>query len=186
MADDDRTAALLDTALALAAERGWYALALADIAGAAGVSLAELYRVFASKTAILAALVSHTDRAVLAMAPGELAAEPPRDRLFDILMRRFDVLAPHKPALAAVFRDGPRDPLAMLGLAPHLLKSMAWMLAAAGLSAHGLAGALRIKVLAAIYLVTVRTWLADESLDMARTMAALDARLRRAGRLFEG
>ncbi len=57
---------------------------------------------------------------------------------------------------------------------------MAAMLEAAGIASGGLAGALRTKGLAAIYLATLRDWFGDDTADKAKTMAALDARLRRA------
>jgi hypothetical protein len=59
---------------------------------------------------------------------------------------------------------------------------MAWTLEASGIATGGLRGVLRIKALAALYLATMRTWLADESADNAATMAALDRNLKRAGR----
>ncbi|MEX2008564.1 MAG: TetR family transcriptional regulator, partial [Dongiaceae bacterium] len=78
---------ILARALALAATRGWGSLALADIAAAAKVSMAELYVLYPSKPALVAAFLRDTDRRVLA----GLEAEPPegsaRDRLFDVLMR---------------------------------------------------------------------------------------------------
>jgi len=63
---------------------------------------------------------------------------------------------------------------------PALLNSMRWMLEAAGVSASGWIGAARVKLLLGIYLSVLRVWLADDSPDMTRTMAALDSRLRRA------
>ena len=44
---------VIETALRLAAERGWANLALADIAAAAKLPLADLYASYPSKTAIL-------------------------------------------------------------------------------------------------------------------------------------
>jgi len=170
---------VIEVALRLAAERGWANLALADIAAAAKLPLADLYASYPSKTAILAALSRSVDRRVLAGLEGG-SEESTRDRLFDLIMKRFDALAPHRDGLAAVARDAGRDPLAALcGLGP-LARSMALMLEAAGVSSSGLAGALRTKGLGAIYLATMRDWFRDDSADKARTMAALDARLRRA------
>ena len=66
---------------------------------------------------------------------------------------------------------------------------MAWMLEGAGLSAAGITGALRVKVLLGVWTATVRVWLRDEDPDLGRTMAALDRNLRRAdglGSLFGG
>lgn len=56
---------------------------------------------------------------------------------------------------------------------------MAWMAEAAGLPTEGLRGRLRVKALTALYALTLRDWVADDSPDMARVMAALDSRLRR-------
>jgi AcrR family transcriptional regulator len=166
-------------ALKLAAERGWSAIALADIATAAELSLADLYAAYPSKTAILEALSRDVDRRVLTGVEVD-ATETPRDRLFDILMKRFDALAPYRDGLAAVARDARRDPTIGLCHAGQLRRSMAAMLEAAGISSAGLTGALRTRGLAAIYLATLRDWFRDDTADKAKTMAALDGRLRRA------
>ena len=176
---DDR---LLDAALDVIAANGWRAATMAEIALRAGVSLADLYALFPSKPHLLAALLAHTDRRVLA-APVADAAEGARDRLFDVLMRRFDALQPHKGAYLRLMRELPFDPPAMRALLPRLVRAMRWMVEAAGLSASGPAGFLRTRGLALIYLNSLRTWAGDDSPDMARTMAALDRDLRRADAL---
>lgn len=166
-------------ALDLAAREGWERVSLADIAKAAGAKLSELYAVFPSKRAILTAFSRGIDARVLDDLPQAEEAESPRDRLFDVLMRRFDALEPHRAGLEAVLRATPRDPVgALCGLAV-LVQSMAWMLEAAGIPASGLRGAVRAKALALLYGWVLRTWLSDESPDKARTMAALDGGLRR-------
>jgi hypothetical protein len=63
-----------------------------------------------------------------------------------------------------------------------LLSSQLWMLEAAGVDTSGPAGALRVTGLAAIYASVFRTWLEDDDPGQARTMAALDRRLRRGER----
>jgi ubiquinone biosynthesis protein COQ9 len=52
------------------------------------------------------------------------------------------------------------------------------MLEAAGIATHGIGGVIAVKLTAAAYLATGRTWLRDESPDLAPTMAQLDRRLR--------
>ena len=177
----DRAALIVDAALKRAARDGWQALSLADLATEAGISVLQLYGVFCSKTAILEAFHRRIDAAVIAGA-GEAEGERPRDRLFDTLMRRFDALLPYKAAVRAIARDMPADPLAALCGVPALLNSMGWMLEISGVSATGWRGRARAKLLFGIYLSVLRTWFADESADMTRTMAALDAQLRRSER----
>ncbi|MBI1778144.1 MAG: TetR family transcriptional regulator [Proteobacteria bacterium] len=172
---------IVDAALALAAERRWREVALADIAQRAGVTLVDVYRHCPSKAAALAAFSRRIDAAVLAGAAGEDADEAgPRDRLFDVIMRRLDALAPYKQGVASIMADLPADPISALAQQRPFLRSMAWMLEAAGLSGAGLAGALRVRGLALVYLSTLRVWLADDGADLARTMAALDRSLKRA------
>jgi AcrR family transcriptional regulator len=170
---------IVDAALALAAREGWRSISLAAIAAEAGMTVLELYAVYRSKAAILEAFHRRVDAAALAGAEGE-GDERPRDRLFDVIMRRFDALSAHKAAVAAITRDAAADPLVALCGVPALLNSMGWMLEAAGVSASGWVGRARVKLLLGIYLSVFRVWLADDSTDMTRTMAALDARLRNA------
>ncbi|MGB1548521.1 MAG: TetR family transcriptional regulator [Alphaproteobacteria bacterium] len=176
----DKARAVAAAALELAAEKGWQNVSLHDIALRTNVSLSELYKEYLSREAILDAFVRSIDAEVLANRDKDMAQESPRDRLFDILMRRFDALRPYKKGIAAVLRDAPRDPMALgLGVCRYLI-SMTWMLEGAGVSTAGLHGALRVKGLAAIYFGVLQIWLADETEDQGRTMAALDRWLKRA------
>jgi AcrR family transcriptional regulator len=174
---------VIDAALDLAAERGWHRTSLADIAAAAKLSLAELYLLYPSKRAILASFVGRIDRAMLAGGPAE--GESARDRLFDVLMRRFEALKPHKAGVEAIARAAGTDPIAALCGAQRLVRSMAWTLEAAGIPASGMLGRARAKGLAALYLATARVWLGDDTPDLSRTMAALDKGLGRLQKIAE-
>jgi AcrR family transcriptional regulator len=169
--------ALVAVALRLAATEGWRGLSLVDIAGEAGVSLVDAYTAVPSKSALLAAVLAGVDRRVLAGGPAD--GDCPRDRLFDVLMRRFDALQESRQAYIAILDDVVFDPLALAPVLPDFARSMAWMLGAAAVPTDGLLGNLRVKVLSALYLSVLRTWRDDDSLDLARTMAALDRGLGR-------
>jgi AcrR family transcriptional regulator len=177
-APQDPGPAIIAAAMRLAAERPWSEIPLAEIAAAAGLSLIELYRIFPSKPAILTALARQVDAAVLAQPVDP--ADLPRDRLFDVLMRRFDALRPSRPGLKRIAGDLRRLRLDALPALAALPRSMAWMLEAASIPAAGLRGALSARILGAAYLSAFRTFLEDDSTDLARTMATLDRALRRA------
>jgi AcrR family transcriptional regulator len=174
--DADR---IIDATLARVASEGWRHLSLAAIADAAELPIVRVYRTFGSKQAILRGLYRRVDAAALAEPPPAEPAERPRDRLFDLLMRRFDTLQPYKPALEVLGRELRGDPVTVLCAGASLLHSMRWMLEATNISTGGLHGALAVKLTAAAYLSTMRVWQRDDSPDLARTMASLDARLRR-------
>ncbi len=167
---------LIAAALALAAEHGWRRLTMAKISAEAGLPLAEAYRLFRSKSALFAGFRRGIDEAVLG-GPAASANDPLRDRLFDVLMRRFEALKPHRAALKVILRDSLGTP-GMIKLGPGLMRSMSWMLAAAGFSVGGCRGRLVTRLVAALYLSVLPAFFQDESGDLGSTMALLDRRLR--------
>jgi ubiquinone biosynthesis protein COQ9 len=175
IADADR---IIDAALALIAAEGWRKLSLAAVAIEAGVPILQVHRLFPSRIAVLCAALRRVDEAVLSIPTEPEAGERPRDRLFDLLMRRFDALQPHRESLETLRRDLPTDPLATIAVAGTLVCSMRLMLEAAGIACRGVGGTIAVKLVAAAYLAAAHTWARDESPDLAPTMAALDRRLR--------
>lgn len=173
---------IIDAAMALAAERGWNRVELRDIAAETGLTLADIRKDFSCRESILAGFVARIDREVLKAPDTDVVGETDHDRLFDVLMRRFDALDPYKEALRAIGRDLRREPLTAACLMPHGLNSMAWMLEAAGMSSTGWKGRLRAKALGLVWLRVAATWMDDDSEDHGPTMAALDKALRQAAR----
>jgi ubiquinone biosynthesis protein COQ9 len=170
---------IVSAALKLAAERPWSDITLLNIAEEAGLTLADLRQEFATKSEILIAFARGIDDQVLRNAPaGNGGAVASRDAIFDIVMSRFDALAPHKPALRAIAESTVFEPALLM----NLLASQHWMLQAAGFGTEGLVGGLRVAGLASVYASVFRTWLEDDDPGLARTMAALDRRLRRGER----
>jgi AcrR family transcriptional regulator len=180
-----RTKDPIDAALALAAEQAWGTITLGAIAKRAGLPLAELIERFPSKTAILVAFSRRIDGAMLKAHDLALAGEPAHDRLFDVVMKRLDALAPHRPALRSIVRGAPCDVEAVCAGACALRRSLTLMLEAAGLSSSGLLGAVRRKGLALIYLDTLRVWLNDDSDGFDHTMTRLNGHLQRTARFIE-
>lgn len=175
---------IVDNALELAAIKGWAQTSLHDIAAAAGLTLAAMHSTYPSKTAIVAAYTTRVDEAVLNDIDSDLADKSSRERLFDVLMKRFDAMNPHKEAVRSILRASTSDVEALARGPLSLYRSMRWMMEAANIPSSGVRGQLRIKGLALIYLAVLRTWFNDDSEDMSRTMASLDRQLNRADRLL--
>jgi AcrR family transcriptional regulator len=171
--------------LALLAEKPIEQIGFAEIAKEARVSLGQLRDAFASPLAILAAHIKAIDRAVLAADLSDMAEEPPRERLFDVLMRRLEVLAPHREAVRSLLRSARRRPPLALALNGLAVRSQQWMLSAAGINASGPRGMMRAQGLALLFASVLRTWVRDDDPGLARTMAALDRALAR-GQRFAG
>ena len=169
---------IIDSFLALAAERDFEDIGLSDIAARAGLSLAELRRAFAHKMDVLAAFTRRIDIETLEGLDPGMAGEPARERLFDVLMRRFELLRPHRAALRSIVRGIRADPLIALAWNRVALRSATWMLEGAGIETAGFTGRLRAQGLVMAWGRAFRVFLDDEDPGLARTMAALDRRLR--------
>jgi AcrR family transcriptional regulator len=169
--------------LNLLAERSIEQIGFTEIAEAAGASLAQLRGEFPSTLAILAAHIKSVDRAVLSEDFSDVEEEPARERLFDVLMRRLEMLKPHREAVRSLIRSARRNPPLALALNGLAVRSQQWMLTAAGIPASGPRGMLRAQGLAALFAGVLRTWIHDDDPGLARTMAALDRALARGQRL---
>ena len=168
--------------LALLAEKSFESIGLVDIAERAGVSLADMRDEFTSKLGIYAAHVKAIDRRVLTGGDDDMAEESPRERLFDVLMRRLEAMAPHKEAVRSLLRSVRRDPPLALALNGLAVRSQQWMLAAANIDSAGPRGVLRAQGLAVLYAQVLQVWVDDDDPGLARTMAALDRGLGRGAR----
>ena len=173
-------------ALDLAKERNWGDISLADIAQAANLSLADLRREFSCKTDIIRAFQSEVDAEILARARPAGDAQSPRDRLFDIVMTRFELMQPYKPALRRISAHLCCRPGEAATLLCSSLASQYWMLAGAGAKLDGPGGALRVTGLVAVYGKVFQVWLDDASPSLDKTMAALDKRLAKGERMLSG
>ena len=177
--------AIVQALMRLAATRPWTDIEVTDIAREAGVSLTEFRDLFPSKGAVLGAFSRMIDKEVLEGTTDDLAGEPVRERVFDVMMRRIDALTPYKAALQRIFDAVRGEPLTLAALNQVALNSQRFMLAAAGVSTEGPLGLLKLQGAAAVFANTLETWLDDDDPALARTMARLDRELKRGERVLE-
>lgn len=173
------TDAILDAYLTVIGRDGWAAARIDAVAAVAGVSTGEVAAAYPDRWTALRAYGLRLDRVALAEAGGDPAASV-RDRLFAMLMERFDAAQPQRAAAAALADAARRDP----GLAAFMLATLPMSVArladAAGVATGGLLGPLRVQALTALMLSVARVWLGDDSADPGQTMKALDERLAQA------
>ena len=177
--------AIVDALMKLAADRPWNDIEIADVAREANVTLAEFRELFPSKGAVLGAFSKRIDREVLQGITEDLADEPARERLFDVMMRRIDALTPYKSALRRIAWALRQDPVSLAALNQVELNSQRFMLAAAGISTEGPLGYLKVQGAVFILMNTLDTWFDDDDPSLARTMARLDREIRRGERVIE-
>lgn len=170
---------IIEALMEISAEREWDDFGLTDVATRAGVSLSEFRDAFPSKGAVLAGFSRKIDHIVLAQENQTLADESSRERVFDVLMRRLDALAPYKLGLQGIMEHVRRDPLTAAALNGVVLNSMRFMLASAGVNVEGNMANLKLQGLAIAWSRVLDAWFEDDDPGQARTMAALDRELSR-------
>lgn len=165
-----------------AALRGWPDVSIVEAARTAGLPLDQVRARFPTRGAVLLRFGVLADQAALRAPSAEPSA---RERLFDMLMLRFDALQQHRDGILALTRALPFDPATSTLLYAATLRSMKWLLEGAGIPAGGLVGALRVHGLLVLWTYALRAWERDDSPDLSATMAAVDRGLDRALQ-FEG
>ncbi len=156
---------------------GWNDVNIVEVAGAAGLALPRVRERFPTRSAVLMRFGLLADQAALAGGSSEPA---PRERLFDMIMLRFDALQRHRRGVLSLMETLRTDPATAALLYAGTLNGMKWLLDAAGVPTSGLLGVVRVHGLLALWLYALRAWEQDESPDLSATMAAVDRGLDRA------
>jgi ubiquinone biosynthesis protein COQ9 len=177
---DDRDR-IIDAFMQVIAQHGWSGAQLERVAQVAQRDIVEIVRLIGDRWDALRAYRRRLDLESLAAIEADDEASV-RDRLFDLLMARFEAMQAQRPAIERLFRTARRDPGLAAFFAVEMPKSFRRLADAAGVDTGGYFGLLRVKALVMLHLAVMRAWLDDETSDLSHTMTALDERLARAER----
>lgn len=165
-------------ALELAAEKPWAEITLSAIAAQAGLPLQDFHAA-GGREAVVEYLDSYFDRAMSEDGVPDDAS--PRERLFDVIMKRFEAMEPHRDGLRELMKFRETSLTHVVRLPNHRHATAAWALASAGADDDsGAPASLKRITIAFVIAQTERAWRREKSADFALTMAALDRGLRRA------
>lgn len=173
---------LARAALTLAAAAPWREVTLVKLAHAASRPVADFYG--ASLGEAIDCVEEAFDRAIGESVDALDPSHSVRDRLFELIMRRFEAMEPHRAAVTAMEQGQDRDPTLMASAHQRHVRCARWVLALAGLEADGMTGQARAQGLGVIIGQARAAWRGDRAGDFAKTMASLDKNLRRAEEMF--
>ena len=177
MEDSQLDQVLIAAVFSQAALRGWGDVNIADAARDAGLPIGRVRARFPGRGAVLLRFGVMADQAALSAGSSEPS---PRERLFDMVMSRFDALQQHRAGILQLLQALRTDPATSFLLYGATLRSMKWLLDGASIPSTGIVGGLRVHGLLALWLYALRAWERDESADLSATMAAVDRGLDRA------
>ena len=184
--EEDLAARIVDTAITMAEEGGWDNVRLRRVAGALGITLAELGHCFRDLDAVADAWFARAPAAMLAPLEPEFAGLPARERLKILIWRWFDALAPHREVTVQMLRTKmwPYHPHHYVPMIFNLSRTIQWLRDAAGLDAGGRRRQMEEIGLTGLFLATLAVWARDDTLGQERTRRFLDRRLARADMLM--
>lgn len=165
---------ICEAALALFAQKPWADVTLDSIAQRAKTPLPTLSRRFASVTDLIPAIVRMIDTRLRESRPRFSKNESPNDRLFDVLMSRFEIMNNHRAGILALAEICRHEPVPAYAMYRAQIDSVNVMLDLAQLKAAAFGTTLTAHLLLGIYHLTFCRWAADETPDLAQTMAALN------------
>ncbi|MGF1606273.1 MAG: hypothetical protein ACFB22_08035 [Rhodothalassiaceae bacterium] len=175
---------LIDAAFTELATAGWRRSTIAAVCSRADARERDFRREFATMTGVVLAGLRRFNDAVYAAAQDLEPEDTARERLFELILARFEAARPHKAAVAELRRAALSDPVLGAALAQSLDQTMELILHQAGIETDGIIGRARRTVLAGlVYAPVLDTWLKDDSETMGPTMSELDKRLERAEQL---
>ena len=100
--------AAIATAFARAAEHGWEAVRLDEVAMEIGVSPLQLRGLYGRADDILYDFMERTDETLASAPPAD--GVPVREALLELLMRRLDAYEPHRDGICRLWQDLRKDP----------------------------------------------------------------------------
>ena len=169
--------ALGEAALALCAEKSWVDVGLLSLCQEAGQSLSACAEAGITRFSVAEYLDQKLDRAMLEAVADIEAEAPSRDRLFDVIMARFDAMQDQRAAWVSILEADAQEPAASFARAARRLRTAAWALEAIGISTDSLKATARVIGLARRLRKIEALWLKDDA-DLSKTMAGLDQTLR--------
>ena len=164
----------------LVSDVGWSGFTLAALARNQEIEELELEKLFSDEISLLQAFSEFIDEQTLANLDPDIL-DPGisiRERLLEIMLVRFDVLAPYKDGVCELLKVTGKDPKMFVVAAKAIRISMRSSLEAVGVSTGGVKGNIKIKGLAAVFLFGMRTWSKEERSDITATTRILDDRLK--------
>jgi AcrR family transcriptional regulator len=182
----DPRRAVIEALMRLAEARGWDGIELGEIALEAGMELKQLRGLFPSKGAMLAGFARMIDDELLGQPTDDMKDEPLRERLFDVMMRRLDAFGPYRAGLARIVPAVKRNPAELAAMNGVALNSWRYMLASANIPTADALGLVRLQGTVLVFSRVFDVWLHDEDAGQAKTLAALDRELDRAGKIMGG
>jgi AcrR family transcriptional regulator len=176
----------LEAVMADAAEVGFDNVRMHRVAERLGVPLTDITALYPDVDSVGNAWFVRARDAMLAPLPEGFEHWPAKERLFLVITRWLDALAPHREVTGQILRAKawPSHPHHWMPMVFGLSGLVHWMLDAARIEGEGIVRQVEEVGTTALVLATLRVWLRDDSPASEHTRDWLRRRLDRSDRLM--
>ena len=97
-----------------------------------------------------------------------------KDMLFEVFMARLDILNEYRQSIKKLIKFFLKNPNELFFITPSFVESIVLMSTLSNINIDGLKGLPKLKVIFALYILTIYSWTNDETESLEKTMTALD------------
>lgn len=169
---------IIETALEILIQTPWDMLTMEALAEKMTITPVQLYHIFSTRCELLKGIVQFIDDKMMALYQEGQGDLPLQEKLFDIIMCRFEVMETYKKSLKNIVFAIWRDPLSFPGGILSGLHSMTLILEVVDVPVQGIKGKFNLNILSFFYLYALKFWFEDDTQDMAKTLTHVDKGLK--------
>ena len=170
---------LAEATLSLLKINSWQKISMQDIYKKAKINPPNAYAIVKNKKDILLLINNFFDNEVY-KSTYKIEGTVIHDKIFEILMVRFEIFNIHRKAVIKLFNYITKKPDLIVFFIPLILNSLNTVLELSKVSPNGLLGKIKVEALLIIYLSVFLVWKKDESSNLEKTMVAIDNYLNKA------
>lgn len=167
-----------EAALNLLKSRSWSKIKMKDIFEKAGIKSNSAFFHVKNKKDILVLIQNYFDNQMYENIQDN-ATSNKHDKIFDILMTRFELYNKHRTAVIKLFNYIINKPDLLIIFIPITFKFLTNVLELSDISSDGIYGNLKAEGLLIIYLMIFLVWKKDDTSGLEKTMTAVDNYLSR-------
>lgn len=164
---------VFDCAFRAIDKSGWKEFNLFEVCTQEGIPSAWMRKHCPSKERLIGLLNEAADVQAFEDTKNDQCADT-KEQIFNCLMARLDFFDRYKVGIVRMLNDLPCDPPCLVKFSVDTAQSMEWLGNTMSLGGSFVKSFARANAIAVLWGLTLRTWIKDDSADLADSMAILD------------
>ena len=170
---------LINAILSLLKNKTFAKITMKEIYSLAKIHPPEAFKVAKNKKDILILINDFFNQEVFKKTYN-IKGSSVNDRIFEILMTRFEILNQHRKAVIGIFDYLIKKPDMFIFFAPLMIDSLRNILELSESKSDGIFGKIKVEGFLIVYISIFLVWKKDKTKNLEKTMVAIDNHLKKA------